>query len=296
LQTVLWPFWVYIYPERGSEFSGGDNPYTGRIPLALIFVVVSLWSRRVSTPVKLLAVVTGASIFLWSASSGNLRYGLCAEVLGGIVITSVLAALIKASAKSNNPRERRTTVVLAACFSVLIAMQVVTSYKSVFTLSRVSYGDKVQMTIFQDPNGYVRESAYLFRDRRMSDFLTPDERQMIAGVDVWVNSYPTTVGLMASLRPDLPILGVTLFQPTGGNFDPLKTTAGNDRYQIAKQAAAGKHLYSIVYQQELNQALVYLNRAGLRPKSTRTWQLPYYSPYQRMNVALIELENAEPDH
>jgi len=294
LQTLLWPFWVYIYPERGSEFSGGDNPYTGRLPLVLIFVVVSLCSRRVSTPVKFLAAVTGASIFLWSASSGNLRYGLCAEVLGGIVIISVLATLIKTSGNSSNPRERRTTVALAACFALLIAMQVITSYKEVFTLSPVSYGDKVQATIFQDPSGYANESRQLFRDRRMADFLNPDERQMIAEVDVWVNSCPTTVGLMASLRPDLPILGVTPFQPSSGNFDPLKSTAGNNRYQIAKRAAAGKHLYSIVYEAELSEALGYLNRAGLRPRNTRLWQLPYYSPYQRMKVALIELENVEP--
>jgi hypothetical protein len=295
LQTLLWPFWVYIYPERGSEFSGGDNPYTGRLPLALIFVVVCLLSRRVSTPVKHLAIVTGASIFLWSASSGNLRYGVCAEVLGGVVIISVLAALIKASGKSSNLRERRTTLALAVSFAVLTAMQVVTSYKSVFTLSRASYGDKVQATIFQDPHGYAKESAQLFRDRRMADFLSPEERQMIAGVDVWVNSYPTTVGLMAGLRPELPILGVTLFQPSPGNFDPLKTTAGNSRYQNAKQAAAGKHLYSIVYEAQVTEALAYLSRAGLRPKSTRMWQLPYYSTYQRMNVALIELENVETD-
>ena len=45
---------------------------------------------------------------------------------------------------------------------------------------------------------------------------------------------------------------------------------------------------------ELSEALGYLNRAGLRPRNTRLWQLPYYSPYQRMKVALIELENVEP--
>jgi hypothetical protein len=294
LQTVLWPFWVYLYPERGSEFLGGDNPYTGRISFALIFVVVSLLSRRVSTPVKFLAAVTGASIYIWSVSSGNLRYALGAEVLGGVVIISVLASLMKASGKSSDPRERWTTIALAASFSVLIAMQVVSSYKSVFTLKRPTYGDKIQPTIFQDPSGYAKESTYLFRDRKMADFLSPEERRMIDGVDVWVNSYPTTVGLMAGLRPDLPIIAVTSFQTYPGSFNPLKTEPGNNRYQITRKAATGKHLYTIVYEAQTNEALDYLSRAGLRPKSTLVWQLPFYSPYQRMSVALIELENDEP--
>jgi len=77
-------------------------------------------------------------------------------------------------------------------------------------------------------------------------------------------------------------------------FDPLKSTAGNNRYQIAKRAARVSTSTRFVYEAELSEALGYLNRAGLRPRNTRLWQLPYYSPYQRMKVALIELENVEP--
>jgi hypothetical protein len=295
LQTLLWPFWVYIYPERGSEFLGGDNPYTGRITLGFIFAVASLLTLRVSPSVRLLGLVTAASILLWSASSGNLRYAIFAEVLSGIVILSVLASLLRTSRDSGGPPQSRKLAVLAASFSLLIAIQVFSSYKEALTLNQLSYGDKVQPTIFQDVRGYAHESAYFFRDRDMERFLSPDEQRTVDSIDVWVNSYPTTVGIMASLKPKIPIIAVTLFQQGPGNYEPLTTAAARERYEKARKAAAGKHLYSIAYEAHLNEALGYLKRAGLQPARIQMWQLPYYSPSTRMKMALIELENAAPN-
>jgi hypothetical protein len=295
LQIFLWPFWVYIYPERGSEFLGGDNPYTGRIALGFIIAVASLLTPRFSPSVRRLGLVTAASILLWSASSGNLRYAIFAEVLGGIVILSVLASLLRTSGDSVGPPKRRKLAVLASSFSVLIAIQVLGSYKQALTLNRLSYQDKVQTTIFQDVRGYAHESAYLFRDRNMERFLSSDEQRTVDSIDVWVNSYPTTVGIMASLKPEIPIIAVTLFQADLDSFDPLKTAAASERYETARRAAAGKHLYSIAHEAYLDAALAYLKRAGLRPARIQMWQLPYYSSYTHMKVALIELENAEPN-
>ena len=182
---------------------------------------------------------------------------------------------------------------LASSFSVLIAIQVLGSYKETLTLNRLSYQDKVQTTIFQDVRGYAHESAYLFRDRNIERFLSSDEQRTVDSIDVWVNSYPTTVGIMASLKPEIPIIAVTLFQADLDSFDPLKTAAASERYEIARRAAAGKHLYTIAPEAYLDAALAYLKRAGLRPARIQMWQLPYYSHYTHMKVALIELENAE---
>jgi len=295
VQTLLWPFWVYLYPERGSEFLGGDNPYTGRIALGFVFAVAALLAPRVSPSARLLGLVTGASILLWSASSGNLRYGIFAEVLGGIVVFSVLASFLKTSKNGGGPPQSRKLIVLASSFSLLIAIQVFSSYKEALTLDRLSYGDKVQATIFQDVSGYVHESAYFFSDRSMERFLSSDEHRIIEGVDVWVNCYPTTVGIMASLKPEIPIIAVTIFQPVPGSYDPLKTAAASERYQIARRATAGKHLYSIAYEAHLAEALGYLQRAGLRPAHIQMWQLPYYSYHMHLNVALIEIENGAPN-
>ena len=293
LETLLWPFWVYIYPERGSEFLGGDNPYTGRIALGFIFAIASLLTSRVSPSVRLLGLLTAASILLWSASSGNLRYTISGEVLSGIVILSVLASLLRTSRDSGGPPQSRKLAVLAASFSLLIAIQVFSSYKEALTLNRLAYGDKVQPTIFQDAKGYAHESAYLFRDRNMERFLSSDEQRTVDSIDVWVNSYPTTVGIMASVKPEIPIIAVTLYQQTPGSYDPLTTVAARERYETAIKAAAGKHVYSLAYEAHLNEALGYLKRAGLRPARIQMWQVPYYSPYTRMKMALIELENDE---
>jgi len=293
LQILLWPLWVYVFPERGTEFLGGTLPYTGRITFGFIFAIASLFTPRFSPPVKLLGLVTASSIFLWSASSGNLRYGMFAEVLGGIVVLAVLASLLTKSGDVEPP-QRRKLAVLAVSFSVLIALQVFSSYKQALTLNQTLYQETVRATVFQDPRGYLRESAYLFRDRNMERFLSSDEQRTVDSVDVWVNSYPATVGMMASLKPEIPIIAVTLFGPETTTYDPLKTAAAWDRYEIAKKAAVGKRLYSIAFEDHLDEALGHIKRAGLRPARIQMWQLPYYSPYTHLKVALIELENATP--
>jgi len=293
LQILLWPLWVYVFPERGTEFLGGTLPYTGRITFGFIFAIASLFTPRFSPPVKLLGLVTASSIFLWSASSGNLRYGMFAEVLGGIVVLAVLASLLTKSGDVEPP-QRRKLAVLAVSFSVLIALQVFSSYKQALTLNQTLYQETVRATVFQDPRGYLRESAYLFRDRNMERFLSSDEQRTVDSVDVWVNSYPATVGMMASLKPEIPIIAVTLFGPETTTYDPLKTAAAWDRYEIAKKAAVGKRLYSIAFEDHLDEALGHIKRAGLRPARIQMWQLPYYSPYTHLKVALIELENAAP--
>jgi hypothetical protein len=248
-----------------------------------------------SSSVKLLGLVTASSILLWSASSGNLRYGIFAEVLGGILVLSVLASLLSTSDDSVDPAKRRRLVVLGLSFSLLIAMQVGGAYRQTLTLNQLIYGDKLQPTIFQDVRGFVSESAYLFRDRSMKHFLSADEQQTVESIDIWVNSYPTTVGLMASLKPEIPIIAVTSFQDDLWSFDPLKTSAARERYETARKAVLGKRLYSIALEAHLDEALGYLKRAGLRPVRVQKWQLPYYSPSMHLQVVLIELGNAAPN-
>jgi hypothetical protein len=293
-QTLIWPFWVYVFPERGSEFMGGTLPYTGRITFGFIFAIASLLTPRFNPSVRLLGLLTASSVFLWSASSGNLRYGIFAEVLGGIVVLSVLASLLSKSGDGVEPQQRRKLAVLAVSFSVLIALQFFSSYKQALTLNQTLYGETVRATVFQDPRGYVRESAYLFRDRNMERFLSTDEQRTLDSVDVWVNSYPATVGMMASLKSEIPIIAVTLFGPESTTYDPLKTAAAWERYEIAKKAAVGKRLYSIAFEDHLDEALGHIKRAGLRPARIQMWQLPYYSPYTHLKVALIELGDATP--
>ncbi|MCU1268438.1 MAG: hypothetical protein JWM21_4756 [Acidobacteria bacterium] len=290
LQTLLWPFWVFLYPERGSEFLGGDNPYTGRITLAVIFAVVAVLTPQLDKQLRLLGLVAFVSIILWSASSGNLRYGIFAEVLGGILIIAVLAALYRTA----GPAPRRKLAILVSSFAVLLAVQVLRSYQETLTLSRLSYGDKIQPTIFQDRRVYA-EFGNIFRDRNAPRFLSSEERQTLAGIEVWVNSYPTTVGLMASLKPQIPILTVTLYQPTPGSYDPLSTDAARARFAMAQSAVTGKRLYSLVYEEHLKEALAYLNRVGLKPARIDAWQMPYYSMNEHLSMKLIELRKAEPN-
>jgi len=290
LEILLWPFWVYIYPERGSEFAGGDNPNTGKIALGLLVSLASLIAPRLSSRARLLGVAAAASIVLWSASSGNLRYALSVEVLGGMVMLAVLASFFDGTNETAEKLERGKLGLLALCFSMLIGMQTYTSYREAFTLTRLSYGDKIQPTIFQDPRGYAKEAVWIFGDRNPENFLSVDQKRTIAGVDVWVNSYPTTVGIMATLKPGIPIISVTTFQPSSGNFDPLKTPAAIQRFEAAKRMAAGKRLFTIVYDPNLDGALTYLGRAGFRPVHSESWQLPYFSHDTRVSVQVIELE------
>jgi hypothetical protein len=290
LQILLWPFWVYIYPERGSEFLGGDNPYGGRITLGFVFALVSLVAPKLSSQARLIGLATAVGIVLWSASSGNLRYALPAEVLGGMVMFAVLASFFDGPEPKPEKRKRWDLGLIALCFSVLFGMQLFTSYREALTLKRNSYQDKVQPTIFQNPTGYVKESTWILGDRHAEMFLSEDQKQTITRVNVWVNSFPTTVGLMASLKPEIPIISVTPFQASLENFDPLRTAAAIERFEDVKRMASGKRLYTIVYDSNLNEALTNLGRGGLRPVHAEAWQLPYFSQTTRLNVQVIELE------
>ncbi|HEX8144159.1 MAG TPA: hypothetical protein VF553_16275 [Pyrinomonadaceae bacterium] len=289
IETVLWPLWVYLYPERGSEFSGAGAPYTGRIALGFIFAFVGLLAPQVKESTRQLAAMTLCAMFLWSASTGNLRYGLFLEVLSGVLIISVLVSLLEYYRKLGTVNPYRVTA-LALCFAVVIGMQVLSSYRQAATLDQCFFGDKVQSTVFQEPRSYLREAAYFLDDRNALSFLPAEQQTILSGVDVWINAYPTTSGLMASLKPTTPMISVTPFLPTIDVFDPLRTRAGLEAYRSAMNQVRGKRLYTLTHKIRLNETLKTLERAGLTPVRVTDMQMPFYSVTTGMKVALIEVE------
>jgi hypothetical protein len=293
IELILWPFWVYIYPERGSEFVGGDSVYTGRITLGLVFAIVCIVMPRISAPIRKLGIIAVCSTFLWSASTGNLRYGIFLEIIGGVVTVSVLATLLQnIPADSGKNRLRRTA--LLSAFTILLGMQVLTSYRQAATLDQNLFGDKVQPTIFQVWNKYVSQLPYLLRDRRAKSFLSETELQAIESVDVWINAYPTSAGLMSSLRPEIPMISVTPFLTDVKIYDPLITEAGRSKFNQAILLANGKRLYSITLERNLDGTLNNLHRAGLGAANITRLAMPFYSNEIRMDVVLIEVKTDVP--
>src|SRR4051812_36531418 len=127
VEIVLWPFWVYFNPERGSEFVGGDSAYTGRIALGFIFALVSLLAPGLKPEIRKLGYIGAASTILWSVSSGNLRYGIFLEVVGGIVTLSVIAAILRTIPKDQGQRQVIQRTALFSSFAILFLLQITTS-------------------------------------------------------------------------------------------------------------------------------------------------------------------------
>jgi hypothetical protein len=289
MEILLWPLWVYAYPERGSEFSGGCAPYTGRIALGFIFSIVALLAPHVKATTRQLAGMTLCAMFLWSVSTGNLRYGIFLEVLSGLVIISTLASLFDRYRKLQSIHPYRLAA-LALSFSTLIGMQVFGSYNQAATLDQDFFGDKVQPTLFQNPGGYLRESAYLLRDRSALKFLPAEQQAMCGQVEVWINAYPTTSGLMVSLKPNVPMISVTPFLPGVDVFYPLETQAGLQSYRAALDQARGKRLYTLTHTNRLTETLRNLERAGLKVIHITDLQMPYFSTSTGLSVSLIEVQ------
>lgn len=293
LETILWPLWVYVYPERGSEFSGGGAPYTGRITLGFVISLVGLMSPWVKGSVKQLSAVMLGAAILWSFSTGNLRYGIFLEVLGGVVIISTLASLFKHYSTMMSVNRHKITA-LAASFVLLIGMQVFNSYRQAATLDQQFYGDKVQPTVFQEPQRYLRDSASFFTDRDAFSFLPAEQQRLFGKVDVWINSYSTTSGLMTSIKPDIPMISVTPFLPEIDLFYPLRTEAGRSKYMKTLSQANGKGLYSITLQNHLKESLNNLQKAGLAATNITNLAMPFYSHENQINVVLIEVKIGSP--
>jgi hypothetical protein len=297
IQLILWPIWIYIYPENGSEFFGRGNPYCGRISLTYIFAFIGVCLTRFKGEVRTVSIITLMSIFLWSISSGNLRYGIFIEILGGIVIILILTNLLKSAIGSTRFIETRNTYLniyaLILCVIGLFSVQMFTAYQQVIPLNNRLFSSNLQPTSLPGQatftQSYFRESQLFLRDRKITTFLTEDQKKVLEYIEVWINCHPTTVGLMSSLKPDIPIISVTPYLEDVDIYDPLGTEVGRQKYMNSLNAVRNKRIYSLTHKSCIKESERNLYRAGLCLGAKVDMDMPFYSYSNKTKMTLIEI-------
>jgi hypothetical protein len=295
IEKILWPYYVVIFPEKGSEWVGGpDSPYTGRITLGFVVCLIGLFNRQRGSQIRALCFLTVVSTFLWNFSSGNLRYGIFLEYLGGIAIVCVLVTAYR------NERERivgkfpgTKAIVALSLFVAVLIMQMYNSYRQIIVHRQHLFSYETQPTLFQDPRGYLTNSKYVFIDRTEDSFLTVSDLQKFKSVCTWINSVETTSGIEVELNPAANIISVGSFNSSVPDFDFLQTAYARNilKYKLG-QINNNNCMYTISREERLAKTIEYLKRAGLTPTETTEIEVPFFSPYQPVKLILIRIVRA----
>lgn len=311
-QKILWPVISFIYPERLSAMS--PPLYTGRVNIGFILACALLVGRSASPTLKKISAVFVISSVLWSFTSGDVRYALLNEVLGGVLCVFVLAHVLKLMRSLTQRRERfrarlalglyGMVLVLFSTLSILFglthvecfskdrfcnrAMQpyfLMTYAKPTYMLYDHVFRGELDTTPSPD---YFREASLFLRDRNAQDFLTKEARTQFSKVDVWINCYDATSGVMTVAAPDKPMISVAKFLDL---FDYMQAEGAQRHARAAIERQRGKRMYTLLLSDRLEEARVNLARAplGLRFGNAELVSVPLYSPFTRTDMMLVEV-------
>ena len=311
-QKILWPVISFIYPERISAMTA--PLYTGRVNVGFILACAMLLGRSASASLKKICVVFIVSSVLWSFVSGDVRYALLNEALGGVFCVFGLAHVFSLK-RSLRPGFELLKARLA--FALYASLLLLVSFMSVWfalihvecfstdkscnrvmqpyfmtAYSRPTYMMyegvfKSELDTTPSPN-YFKEATLLLRDRNAQNFLTPELQEEFSKVDVWINCYDGTSGVMTVAAPDKPMISMAKFFDV---FDYMKSEGGQRRVRAAIERQRGKRMYTLLLSDRLDQARIDLARAplGLRFGAAESVSVPLFSQFTRTDMMLVEV-------
>jgi len=311
-QAVLWPVLSFIYPERLSAMSA--PLYTGRVNIGFVLACALLVGRTASPTIKKICVVILTSSFMWSLLSGDIRYALLNEALAGVLCVLMLAHVLTLARSPALPGERFKTylafglyaslLVLFSSLSIWFALIHVECFSSGKSCNRAmqpyfmtAYSETTyslyqqvfvsNMDTSPSPT-YFKEARYFLRDRNSQDFLGGEEQNRFSKVDVWLNCYDATSGVMAIVAPDKPMISVAKFLDL---FDYMKAEGARQRVRAILENQRGKRMYTLLLKDRLEEARRDLARAplGLRLGPTESVSIPMFSPFTRTDMVLVEV-------
>ena len=272
LQTVVWPVVSVLHPERLSEL----GITSGRLALGFLGSVAALLIRPRDRRLPGLAIIVILGSILWSFGSGNHRYGLFAELAGGLVL--VLLAARGIAAASGGGRALR----LLAWFPVALL-----GAQSVLVLRDVARSDwSGRPTAFYEPRTAWEEFRRLGSDRDLKRELPAELRNALPSFAGWVDAAPKTNGLMALLAPRLPTIGLSA--------PYFETPANLARFDEALRALKGRTLVGLTYEEDLELTRKELTRNGFLIRRESRYEVPFFSNFTRLDIVVLELEAPPP--
>ncbi|MBV8859702.1 MAG: hypothetical protein JOZ02_22405 [Acidobacteria bacterium] len=282
-EKIAWPVLVTFEPARHSELA----VYSGRITLGVAAVFVGRW--LLEDRERVWAMEYGWHFILaclvWSVGGmGYSRYGLYLEVFAGLTVVIIAAAIVKRrmsdlevtpalGVKWRAPaawrRRARALFILALCAQATLAC--------VYALK---YEWSMRPTLLSDWRSYRHEARYLFRDRRLKDFMNAETRAPFEGLRGWVESGPKSNGVEALIDPDLPIVTAS---------HPEYFATRDARQQFVRTVESGPpRMLSLCMPEDLAQAREYVKSRGLTFVGARPVQVPFFSQRRPLGMMLVE--------
>jgi hypothetical protein len=269
LQAFVWPVVSVFHPERLSEL----GVTSGRLALGFLGAVAALLARTRDRRLAGLAAIGILGSILWSVGSGNHRYGLFAELAGGLVLVLLAARGLAAASGRGFPLR------LLAWFSVAIL-----GAQALVVLRDVARSDwRGRPTVFHEPRAAWNELRRVGFDRDLKREVPPGLRNALPALAGWVNAAPRTSGLMALLAPRLPMIGVTV-----GTFFELP--ANQARFDEALRALRGHPIASLAFYEGLESTKTTLARRGFTVRRESRYALPFFSSDTRFDIVVLELD------
>jgi hypothetical protein len=269
-ETIAWPVLATFEPGRHSEL----NVYSGRITLGFVVALLGLALRRRDRNVRALCLLLVVGCLAWSAGGmGYSRYGLYLEVLSGVVVVAVAASFLRVMRSDSAPSWRTAVpalLILLLCAQGALACRYALKYEW-----------SMRPTLLSDWRSYRHEARYIFRDRRLKDFMNAETRAPFEGLRGWVESGPKSNGVEALIDPGLPIVTAS---------HPEYFATRDARQQFVRTVESGpQRMLSLCMPEDLAQAREYVKSRGLTFVGARPVQVPFFSQSRPLGMMLVEV-------
>lgn len=191
-EYILWP-WYMLFRSDKIYFSD-YRVYCGRLPAALVMASVSIVWRIRGEKAFLLRRINGIFVGLYilylTCLNGHLRYALFLEWYAGIA----LAVTVMVLWRENNLKIYKMTGIGICVLPMIFSMRWTADYL-------FDSGECVQrQSLFEDPENWIRNARYLFRDHKKTDLPVND----VGGFIV----FDTNGSMMSRTVPDVPIVNI----------------------------------------------------------------------------------------
>ena len=285
-ETLVWPVLAFFEPVRHSELA----VYSGRITLGFVAALCGLLLARHDARVRTLCLVLLIGCLAWGAGGmGYSRYGLYLELLSGVLVIAVAASLLKAVQSDSAPaapdaprqpwgfRRGFSLRVEASAFLILALC----AQAGAACLYSARYEWSMRPTALSSWGAYRYEVRYIFRDRRLRDFLTEETRALTDGVGAWVVAGNKSNGFEVLLDADAPALTV--------NFHEFfATRTARERFVHAVESAPAP-LYALCWAGDFAQARASVESRKLAVGRVTPVELPFFSQRGRVGMMLVEV-------
>ena len=274
-QTLVWPVVMFFRPERIAELP----VYSGRLTIGFIAAVICLLLPGIHRRIRLLSFALLLGSLFWSVSIGYIRYALYLELLSGIILVYLVCFARRVTAGVG----RTGLAIKLALVSLLVC--ILTAQFVAASRYAYNYEWSMRPAYFEEPGAHQKDARFVFRDRRLIDFLAEEDKALIPEVGVWVVSNIMVNGIQVLLRNDVPMIAVN-------NPQYFDTPHSRERFAKALDEVRGRRMFSLSFIENLSESLDFLKRRGLQPIKVTPLTVPFFSKHTRFYMALIEVAPA----